>query len=127
MSDDQDPIRPTDDAAPRVSRRDALRVLGAVPLAGALGASALLGQQATAPQQPRQTHEAPNQPAHGPGAPAQSRPLNHFFTRAEHRMAGVLADDIIPADARSPSATAVGVLAFIDFHLSAPETTNETR
>lgn len=127
-SDSDSPATPPDATTPRaVSRRAALRVLGTVPLAGAMGAHFAWAQQAVPPQQPRQTHEAPNQPAHGAGAPVESRPLPHFFTRAEQRTANVLADDIIPADAHSPSATSVGVLAFMDFHLSAPETTDDTR
>lgn len=113
--------------APVVSRRAVLRVLGTVPLASALGARMAWPQQAPPPQQPRQTHEAPNQPAHGAGAPPSTRPLSQFFTRAEHRTASVLADDIIPRDARSPSATEAGVPAFIDFHLSAPETSDDVR
>jgi hypothetical protein len=39
----------------------------------------------------------------------------------------VLADDIIPRDARSGSATDAGVPAFIDFHMSVPETSEDTR
>ena len=136
--DDPAPSMPASDEtapdAPRpVSRRAALRVLGSVPLATALGSRLAWSQQAATtqqpqqPQQPRQTHEAPNQPAQGPTTTPASRPLLHFFTKTEHRLAGVLADDIIPADDHSPSATAVGVLAFIDFHLSVPETTEDTR
>lgn len=126
------PVDPTppEATASTVSRRTALRVLGSMPIAGALGARMGWAQQPATPQQaqqPRQTHEAPNQPAQGPTTVPASRPLLHFFTRAEHRLAGVLADDIIPADDHSPSATAVGVLAFIDFHLSVPETTDDTR
>ena len=114
--------------APRtVSRRAALRVLGAVPIASALGARLAWPQQAGVTQQPRQTHEAPNQPAQGSTAVPAPRPALRFFTKAEHRLAGVLADDIIPADEHSPSATAVGVLAFIDVHMTVPETTEDTR
>jgi len=38
----------------------------------------------------------------------------------QRRLAGVLADIIIPADAHSPSASAVGVVEFIDEWISAP-------
>ncbi len=120
-----------EDATPAVvSRRAALRVLGSASLAGAFAPGMAWAQQAGAaqqPQQPRQTHEAPNQPAQGATAPPATRPLARFFTRAELRTASVLADDIIPGDARSPGATAAGVPAFIDFHLSVPETTIDTR
>jgi hypothetical protein len=132
MSNEQDDPTAPPAAPPAVSRRAALRVLGTVPIAGAIGAHLAWAQQATAPQatapqQPRQTHEAPNQPSQGPGAPPSARPLPHFFTKTEHRTASVLADDIIPRDARSPGATEAGVLAFIDFHLSAPETADDAR
>ena len=39
----------------------------------------------------------------------------------------VLADDIIPRDGRSGSATDAGVPAYIDYHLSVPETDSNTR
>lgn len=111
---------------PPVTRRAALKVLGTVPLIGAMGPAAW-AQQPVAQQQPKQGHETPNQPAHGGAAPASSRPVHHFFTAAEQRIVAVLADDIIPRDDRSPSATQVGVPAFIDYHLSVPETSDETR
>lgn len=111
-----------------LSRRAVLRVLGTVPIAGALGARIAWPQQASTPQPPpRQTHESPSPPAQRTPTPPASRPLPHFFSRAEQRLAGVLADDILPADDRSPSATAVGAVEFIDFHLSVPETTDDTR
>jgi hypothetical protein len=113
-----------------VSRRAALKVLGAVPVAGALASTAAWGQQATpqsGAQQPKQTHEGPAQPAHGEGTPASSKPLHTFFTAVEWRTVGVLSDDIIPRDARSGSATDAGVPAFIDFNLSVPETSEDAR
>jgi len=42
------------------------------------------------------------------------------LTDAQRRLAGILADIIIPADEQSPSATAVGVVEFIDEWVSAP-------
>ena len=42
------------------------------------------------------------------------------LSAAQRRLAGVLSDLIIPADAHSPSASAVGVVDFIDEWLSAP-------
>jgi len=42
------------------------------------------------------------------------------LTAAQRRLAGVLSDLIIPADAHSPSASAVGVVDFIDEWVSAP-------
>jgi hypothetical protein len=42
------------------------------------------------------------------------------FTRTQRALATVLCDVIIPADASSPSASAVGVVDFIDEWISAP-------
>jgi hypothetical protein len=42
------------------------------------------------------------------------------FTAAQRQLAGILSDIIIPADERSPSASGVGVLEFIDEWVSAP-------
>jgi gluconate 2-dehydrogenase gamma chain len=111
-----------------VSRRAALKVIGSVPIAGALMGGTAFAQQGTpAAQQPKQTHEAPFPPAHGQGTPPQSAPKRAFFTAAEWRTVGVLADDIIPRDGRSGSATDAGVPAFIDYHLSVPETDESSR
>jgi gluconate 2-dehydrogenase gamma chain len=141
MSDDRDTTdvgtgaeSATDDSTPAinapVSRRVALKVIGAVPIAGAAIASGAWGQQGTpqsGAQQPKQTHEAPAQPAQGLGTPASSPPKRTFFTATEWKTVGVLADDIIPRDSRSGSATDAGVPAFIDYHLSLSETDEATR
>ncbi|MEO8560533.1 MAG: gluconate 2-dehydrogenase subunit 3 family protein [bacterium] len=115
-------------ASAPVSRRAALRVLGAVPIAGALGSSIAWGQQAT-PQQGQlpKGHEAPAQVAPKVGPTGSSAPKHGFFTAAEFRTVGVLADDVIPRDAKSGSATDAGVPAFIDFHLGLPETIESDR
>ena len=42
------------------------------------------------------------------------------FTQAQRQLATILCDVIIPADATSPSASAVGVVDFIDEWISAP-------
>ena len=42
------------------------------------------------------------------------------MTPPERRLAGVLADIIIPADGHSPSASSVGVVEFVDEWISAP-------
>ena len=141
MSDVRDTTNPRDDStsvepsgtgeasiSKPVSRRAALKVLGTVPVAGALVGSAAWAQQAT-PQAgtppPKPTHEMPSQPAQAQPAPAAQKRL--FFTAAELRTVSVLADDIIPRDGRSGSATEAGAPAFIDFHLSVPETNDDTR
>ena len=54
--------------------------------------------------------------------PGELWPLT--MTAAQRRMAGILADIIIPADDRSPSASAVGVVEFIDEWVSAPYPAN---
>lgn len=107
-----------------VSRRMALKVLGAVPIAGALGWSQA---QAPATQQPRQGHETPSQPAQGGKTLPSSAPKRAFFTATEYRTVGVLADDVLPRDERSGSATEAGVPAFMDYHMSVPETSEEAR
>lgn len=139
MSDDHDsvtdavgPDAEVSAAAKPVSRRAALKVLGTVPVAGALIGSAVFAQQGTptqqSPQLPKQTHEAGSPPAEGTGKnPPKSQAKYRFFTAAEWRTVGVLADDIIPRDGRSGSATDAGVPAFIDYHMSVPETDESTR
>jgi hypothetical protein len=124
MSDEKDPTAVSDaaanDAPPSaaatpVSRRAALKVLGTVPVAGALMGGAAFAPQAAAQQQ-------------SPQLPKQAQePKRLFFTAAELRTVGVLADDIIPRDGRSGSATDAGVPAFIDFHMSVPETSDDLR
>ena len=112
-----------DAVAKPVSRRAALMVLGSVPIAGAmLGGSAFAQGTAAGAQQPKQTHGAPAQ-----GTAPQTQAKRAFFTAAEWRTVSVLADDIIPSDARSGSATQAGVPAFIDYHLSVPEASEDTR
>ena len=124
----RDPERDGDDAPetePRdLSRRAALKVLGVVPLAG----GALLWQQQQGAQQaPRQTHEAPNQPATDTKQPARAPRQNKFFTAREYRTVRVLADDVIPRDTRSGSASDAGVPAFIDANLARSDTGVEAR
>jgi hypothetical protein len=111
-----------------VSRRAVLRVLGAVPLAGAALAAPAWAQPPVG-QAPRQPHATPNQPANTPqgGTPPRSAPARRFLTAHEHRTASVLADDLLPRDARSGSATEAGVPAYLDYHLALPETDESTR
>ena len=109
---------------PSMSRRRALTVLGAAPV---LGASAFVQQQQQTQSQTRQTHEAPNQPARDTKQPPPAPPRQRFFTQRELRTVRVLADDVIPRDERSGSATDAKVPEFLDFNLSAEETSRETR
>jgi hypothetical protein len=55
--------------------------------------------------------------------PGELWPLT--LTPPQRRLAGVLADMIIPADEHSPSASAVGVVDFIDEWVSAPYPDNQ--
>ena len=112
-----------------VSRRRALQVLGFLPLAAA-GLAAQQQQQGTgtgtAGHPAQSGHATPNPPAQ-PGQPAKNTPKAAFFTAREMRTVRVLANDIIPKDGRSGSATDAGVPEFIDFNLSVPETDENTR
>jgi gluconate 2-dehydrogenase gamma chain len=136
MSDELDPTPANDtipsDAPTPVSRRAALKVLGAVPVAGVLIGGAAFAQQGTpqqqSPQLPKQTHETASPPAEGTGKnPPKNEAKRAFFSAAEWRTVAVLSDDIIPRDGRSGSATDAGVPAFIDYHLSVRETPDEDR
>jgi hypothetical protein len=55
--------------------------------------------------------------------PGELWPLT--LTAEQKRLAAILSDIIIPADAHSPSASAVGVVAFIDEWVSAPYDTSQ--
>jgi gluconate 2-dehydrogenase gamma chain len=109
-----------------VSRRRALQVLGSIPILGPL---AFAEAQQAPPQQapPKTTHEGPNQPARDTKQPQGSQAKTRFFTAREMRTVRVLADDIIPRDERSGSATDAKVPEFIDFNLSVAETNEDTR
>jgi len=106
-----------------ISRRRALTVLALAP------AAAVLEAQQPATQQPpvRQPHTTPNQPANPPAQPAKNAAQRKFFTAKEYRTATVLDDDIIPRDSRSGSASDAKVVDYIDFHMSVPETNDDTR
>jgi gluconate 2-dehydrogenase gamma chain len=115
----------SDETQKPVTRRAALKVLGVVPVAGVLGVAEAQQQP---PQQPVRTpHVTPNQPATETPQPPNTWGARKFFSARELRTAGRLADDIIPRDERSGSATEAGVLDYIDFHMSVPETTDEAR
>lgn len=115
-----------------VKRRDALKVLGA---AVALPILAGLPGEAEAQQPPAAGAQPPRPPATqqppavrtGPRGDAWDPDLinikknpTRLLTQAEMATLGELADMIIPADAKSPSATAVGAHHYINEHGSAP-------
>jgi gluconate 2-dehydrogenase gamma chain len=96
---------------PSMSRRRALQVLGAVPVAAALG------QQPTTPQAPLTpgvTSQIPTKPGQTPGTAVGPR----FFNRHEWATVALLADYVIPRDEHSGSATDAKVPEYIDFLLS---------
>jgi hypothetical protein len=87
-----------------MSRRAALRILGAAPAAAAL---------VWTPVEAEQAHEHASQ-ARAKATPA-ARFKPKFFTAHEYATVGVLVDLIIPRDGRSGSATDAGVPEFMDF------------
>lgn len=89
------------------SRRDVLRLLAAAPLAHFAIAYADVERAA----------EYANDILQQAAARRQFRPK--FFTPPEYRLVRVLADIVIPRDARSGSATDAGVPPFMDFILTA--------
>lgn len=100
-----------------VSRRDLVKLLGMAPLAGALDWSNVAVERAT-----RMVRTLT--PASGE-QPAAYKPK--FFTPREWRTVRVLADYVIPKDDRSGSATDAKAPEFMDFMLSEPETSDNTR
>jgi gluconate 2-dehydrogenase gamma chain len=90
------------DSAPGdFSRREVLGLLAALPLAAATDPASLIARAWRYIE------------GHAAGSPTPSTP--RFFTPHEWRIVRVLADDIIPRDGRSGSATDAGVPEFIDF------------
>jgi hypothetical protein len=84
-----------------LTRRDALTVMGIVPLAAALGTTPDVIERAIEGVQQAQQQQTPFRPK--------------FFTAHEWRTVRVLVDLIIPRDERSGSATDAGVPEFMDF------------
>ncbi len=98
-----------DAARPGIDRREALRRVGAVPLAAGLALSAARLQAAQ-----EHVHKAAARTAKG------KPPAPKFFTAQEWATVRVLADAVIPRDERSGSATDALVPEFIDFILDDP-------
>jgi hypothetical protein len=97
-----------------LSRRDALKVIGAIPAVAAMGFSA--------PQIERANKAFAALEAAGTVAAAPK-----FFTPYEWRTVRMLADYIIPADDRSGSATDAKVPEYIDFLLADPDANEGSR
>jgi len=99
-------------AAPTtITRRRALQVLGAVPVAAALGQAPA---QQPKPLTPGVTSQIPSGPAASGGATAAPT----FFNKHERRTLRVLVDYIIPRDEQSGSATDAKVPEYIEFLLA---------
>ena len=89
----------------KISRRTALRLVGAAPAAAALVWTPAEAAQAHTHAQQART-----------AAAKQSKPYKpKFFTAHEYATVAVLVDLIIPKDERSGSATDAGVPEFMDF------------
>jgi len=98
-----------------VSRRDALKLLGAVPVLGAMDWSA--------PSVERATRFVARLQEEVDGAPYAPK----FFTPHEWRTVRLLADIVIPKDERSGSATDAKAPEFVDFMLMDKETSESSR
>jgi hypothetical protein len=116
---------PHDQGGRGVSRRAALKVLGAAATFG-LAASESVAQGAAAPL-PQATGPAVPPVAGGPRGTPTDPDLLHpkaawprKLTASELATLSALCDTIIPADAKSPSASVVGVPAYINEYVSAP-------
>jgi hypothetical protein len=112
LSDDRETTDGTgEETAPAViTRRRALQVLGAVPVAAALG-------QAPAQQPKPLTPGVTSQVPSGPAATA-APPTPTFFNKHERQTLRVLVDYIIPRDEHSGSATDAKVPEYIEFLLA---------
>ncbi|HEY8833812.1 MAG TPA: gluconate 2-dehydrogenase subunit 3 family protein [Gemmatimonadaceae bacterium] len=91
-------------ATKEMSRREAVQLMSVLPLAAALGLSRVDHEKAWS-----FVEDARDRAAEGIAFAPK------FFTAAEFRTVGILADMIIPRDDRSGSATDAGVPEFIDF------------
>ena len=91
-------------ATKEMSRREAVQLMSVLPIAAALGLSRVDHEKAW-----RFVDDARSLAAEGVAFAPK------FFTPAEFRTVGILADAIIPRDERSGSATDAGVPEFMDF------------
>ena len=108
-----------------MERRDAIKAMGAalapLPVLNALQAQG--GRPAQGTPTTSQTQGAKGGPRGGPWDPDLLHPTKDWprkLSAGELATLAVLCDTIIPADAVSPSASAVGVPAWINEYVSAP-------
>jgi gluconate 2-dehydrogenase gamma chain len=134
-ADGQRPAREAAADRPSMDRREALKVLTAAAATAAM-ADGLVPSVADAQQPVRpaakpaprpRTNSAPVPPKTGPrGTPTDPDLINpksawpRLLSAAELVTLAALCDTIIPADEKSPSASSVGVTAYINEYVSAP-------
>lgn len=121
---------PSCQAAPEsgMTRRTALKVLAASTALGGAGGVACANPEAEPSAHETLSGFEPLPPRNplAAGTPtdpdllAPSVPWEFVLTAEERRLASVLADVILPADDRSPAASAVGVVDYVDEFVSAP-------
>lgn len=111
------PVEPLFDE--QLTRRAALKFFGTTAAASAIGIAGIAPvAQALVSLDPRSSPLAPE---------AQAPPAPRFFTAHEWRTVRMLADYVIPRDARSGSATDAKAPEFIDFMLMDKETSEGSR
>ena len=100
-----------------MERREMMKLLAALPLGGWALTHAELADavELMEQQQPPTQHVPPQQPPRARPPAAANVYKTGFFTALEWRTVRVLADIVIPRDARSGSASDAGVPQFMDF------------
>lgn len=118
-----------------LKRRDALKVMAvaaSLPILESLPVSDAQAQTATRPPaspgarptQPQSLQTGPRGTAADPDLLRPKKNWPRLLTVSEMATVSALSDMIIPADAVSPSASAVGAPAYINEHVSAPYESN---
>jgi len=96
-----------------ITRRNALKIIGATPVAAGVALGEAAAEQAMTPG----GHVMPATPAHqAMAAKGPYKPT--FFTAHEYATVTLLGDLIIPKDEKSGSASEAGVPQFIDFTMT---------
>jgi hypothetical protein len=91
-----------------ITRRNALKIIGATPVAAGIGLTDAAGGE--------QAHQQHGTPAAKPAASTRKGAYKpKFFTAHEWATVALLSSIVIPKDERSGSATDAGVPEFIDF------------
>jgi hypothetical protein len=101
----------------QLTRRDALKTLGSVPMAAVLAVGTTGHDRASRFVQTLTEAEQQQQAAYAP----------KFFTAREWRTVRMLSDYVIPRDERSGSATDAKVPEYMDFFMADGETTEASR